>query len=269
MSSAAEATDKPKATAKDSRPEIRPDIRGLAERFSAVRAKLGPNCIEKRGMKRISGVEIWYVTSDDLLELIRPLLAPEGLDVRIGMDPNHPIKEVLVKTAKGTRVECQCWFKITAKCAVEEDCDWWLAQDADIGIASTYAYKFYLMKRLQLSGLYQDHSYEEGETIQPQEARPANGSIKVDAPQRRQGPPPPAEISPAPPGESGDSGPDDSGQPCVQEEWAHAWEIWRQYFKADAKKRFTERFPHIKNPEQATKGDVREMEAMVAGEAPF
>lgn len=137
------------------------DERSISERFCSLKKKLGANCIQKNGLKRIMGVEIYYVMADDLMELIRPMMAAEGLDVRLSMDPAQPAREVRVKTSKGERIEFQVWFRVIVTAGPHIEEDWWLAQDPDLGIASTYAFKQYLLKRLQLSGGFTEDQYSE------------------------------------------------------------------------------------------------------------
>jgi len=252
------------------------DTRTLSERFAAVRRALGPNCIEKRGMKKINGVEIWYVMADDLAELVRPLLAAEGIDLRIGMDPTIPVVEKGLKTAKGgLRYEYQCWFKITAKCPGEEDVEWWMVQDTDTGICSTYAFKFYLMKRLQLSGGYSDVPHDDGEYL-PQEPQPtqSRANLRVTDDGQRgprksdgQGPPAPAESTPP----KDDFEPEDMDRQATKAEWDKAWKVWVAHHpdaKA-AKAAFVGKFPHIVSPKDARKRDILEMESVGADKVPF
>lgn len=132
------------------------DLRPLSERWSSLKKRLKTGAIKKNGRMLIHGVTIEYLMSDDLMELVREELGAEGIDVRIGMDPNFPVTIRLVKTSKGNQEENLCWFRITSSCSVEggkdEDVEYMAAQDRDIDIACTYAFKCYLIKRLQLSG---------------------------------------------------------------------------------------------------------------------
>lgn len=228
-------------------PKAEPDVRSISERFCAVKARLGPNCIQKNGLKRISGVDIYYVMADDLMELIRGMLAQEGLDVRLTMDPAREPREVRVKTQRGDRIEFQCWFKIITTTLEDHEEDWWLAQDPDIGIASTYAFKQYLLKRLQLSGGFSEDQYsddripperESQETLSNQAAKNADVSQPRTQRTGTQGPKPP-EVPKA-----------------AEAELKAAWAAFCKQHGQAAKTEIAKLLPHCKSMTDATVEDV-------------
>lgn len=232
-------------------PKPEPDGRSIAERFCAVKAKLGPNCLQKNGLKKIMGVDIYYVMADDLMELIRGLLAQEGLDVRLSMDPAREPREIRVKTQRGERVEFQCWFKIVTKAGgnfgeeVEED--WWLAQDPDIGIASTYAFKQYLLKRLQLSGGFTEDQYSD-DRIPPE--RESQEPLNVKGAER-------ADVSNPRAQRTGTQGPKPPEPPKAEEaELKAAWAAYCKAYGQAAKTKIVELLPHCKSMLDATVEDV-------------
>lgn len=111
-----------------------PTGRGLAERMAAAMARLVPP--PKNGSMVMQGKRIPYVTSDDLMECIRPALAAEGIaysidvqDVRKGVaDP--------VAVMLGVRLAC-------AEEVMEAHA---YGEGRTFPIAQTYAVKYWLLR---------------------------------------------------------------------------------------------------------------------------
>jgi hypothetical protein len=223
-----------------------PDVRTIGERFNAIKGRLQTGCITKNGSKIIFGNKIDFVMSDDLMELVRGLLADEGLDVDCSMHPRFPPKEIQVKTAKGMRLEWQCWFVITTTCPGPGGQEyrqrrWWCAQDADTTIAGTLAFKAYLLKRLQLSGGNGDGIDLGAVEALPQAEKPWNKNLSVT--------PENGAKQPKATGAKGPSKPDEKepkpNDPAPEDEVKALWKIWCETFGNEAKVAWQKAFPKI------------------------
>lgn len=294
--------EKPKGKTQAS-PDSKPDNRTISERICAVKAKLATGCLEKRGCKNISSVDIWYVLQDDVLELLRQLLAAEGLDIWPSMSPDHPPKEILTKTRNGTRCELQIWFKINIEIPGEKQVDWWWAQDSDAGICSSYAFKQYLLKRFQLSGGFMEgpgsgldgsenvpteHLPQHQQNFAPLNVTPQQAQkMDVSGPPAQSGPKPIPGNGPQAPQEQpqasqdpmselsgADMSPEESAMPGNREEIRVVWQALNESYKAEgeAKAQLLTLLPHMagKNIWQMTRGDIHQVWSHLnGGEIPF
>lgn len=245
-----EKTEKPKG----------PDTRTIAERICSVKAGLGNNCIVKNGVKVIRGSRIEYVMSDDLMELLRQRLAAEGLDLRVAMDPTFPVREITFQTQdKKTRSEYQAWFTIITSAGGESQVDHWLAQDADLGIAATFAFKYWLLKRFQLSGGNGDGvnpDYLEAESTATATEESKVQELKLTEEQKKK-----ASLNKGK--ATGKAGPEkpeeakvDLNTPAAKEDIQKVWKRWSDRFGEGAKSKFSSTFPDIKSFEGATLATV-------------
>ncbi len=149
-----------------------PDNRCLAERWCAVKLQLPPGILPKLGRKEPykNAPVIEFVRNEDLQELIRALMAKEGIDVIAGMVKDRPPIEIKTITKNGTRVEWQVCCRIVSKCRGDKDVCYRWGQDVDLQIAETYAYKGYLLQRLHLAGGTAEDLYLPGYDALPEPA---------------------------------------------------------------------------------------------------
>lgn len=274
-----------------------PDTRTIAERVCAVKKRLVSGLLEKRGYMEIRGAGINYVLNDDVLELLRQMLAEEGLDIRESMMPEVPPKEILVKTRSGTSSEFLCLFKIITTGGSEREEDYWWAQASEIGICSSYVSKEYLLKRFQLSGGYLEGPglrVEGGENVPVEhlpdhqknyaglnvpEGKAQRMNVSGEAPDPRpvpgSGPPAPAE-NPKPTSDVfGDdvSGPgmteEEAAQPGNPQEIQLAKDAWRSRYKDSAPAELKALLPHLKNTRDMTRGDLHLMWTILNEDIPF
>ncbi len=281
-------------TAADKKPTK--DLRPLSERWTSLKKRLKTGAINKKGRMLIHGVTIEYLMSDDLMELVREELGSEGIDVRCGMDPNFPITIRLVKTQKGNQEENLCWFRIVSSCSVEggkdEDVEYMAAQDRDIDIACTYAFKSYLIKRLQISGgnadgvrwsdvePIQQHGAAAGEhpeklpalQVSEQEARKASVGPKAETPPKKGNTKKADGAAPGPAKE--DFTPEHFKNPATGEEIKGAWGALNQVYPEGTKAKLIELIGRpIDALTQMTVGDTMKVWEHINGqtgsEAPY
>ena len=150
-------TVSPPAGGADTFDQTRPAVPSLADQLCEVRSRL--TCVPKNGSMVIQGNKIEYITTDDLMELVRPLFAQCGIDFRVSSMPDHPPQYVEIKkTYKGNvstdGFEWILLLRFTYTSAVTGEVveEFGYGQGRTLAIAQTFAVKYHLLRTLLVGG---------------------------------------------------------------------------------------------------------------------
>lgn len=109
---------------------------GLATRLAAAMARI--KSVPKNGSMVMSGKKIPYVANDDLMEILRPILAAQGIALTISVDD----------VSKGISDSVGCMLTIRLACDEEVLESRAYGEGRTFPIAQTYAVKYWLLRSL-------------------------------------------------------------------------------------------------------------------------